>query len=189
MIFRGNRRSPRARSLAGALRVALVAGGLFAGAVLRADQSVMIGPGIAFTPANIVVAPGETVTWTWLGAPHSTTSNATSGPEFWDSTIVFTVNTTFSHTFTTPGTWPYYCRVHSSPNGTTMNGVVQVVAASPTPTATPIAPTPTATPVAPTPTATPGLAAGASIPTLGPAGRAALVLAFAATAFLLLRRR
>lgn len=34
----------------------------------------------------------------------------------------------FTHTFNTPGNYPYYCFLHSLPGGTFMNGVVQVAA-------------------------------------------------------------
>ncbi len=119
---------------------------LLLGAVCaRADQTVNIGPSLAFSPSSVTIAPGEKVTWVWMGSPHSTTSSATTGPESWNSGIQLT-GATFSHTFTTPGTYPYYCQVHSSPTGTAMNGVIQVVA----PTATPVN-TPTPVPVTPGP--------------------------------------
>ncbi len=173
-------------------------------AVARGDQTINVGPSIAFTPSTVTVAPGETVTWMWLGSPHSSTSNATSGPEFWDSNVQFT-GATFSHTFKTPGSYPFYCKVHSSPTGTTMNGVVNVVAPAPTatltPTATPTTAPTTATPtvgppsVTPPPTSTPPPtpvgAGAASIPMLGRAS--ALLLAFglvaAALALLTVRGR
>jgi len=142
----------------------------------RADQTVQIGPGIAFSPPALAVAPGEKVTWVWMGGPHSTTSNATSGPEFWDSGIHLT-GAAFSHTFTIPGIYPYYCQVHSSPTGTAMNGVIQVVA----PTATPTPP-PAATPPPP-----PG--GSASIPEASAWSRILLALAILAVGLRLLANR
>ena len=172
---------------------------LLAASVAAADQTVTIGPGLSFVPSSVTVVPGEKVTWTWAGTPHSTTSDATTGPEVWDSGVQFVIGTTFSHTFTTPGTYPYYCRVHSFPGGTMMNGVVQVVAAtatptpsatptvtlSPSPTPVPSAPTPTASPVPPSSTPTPA-GAGVAVPDLGLGGRALLALGLALAALLLL---
>lgn len=144
----------------------LLAGALCALAALaRADQTVDVGPGFAFSPSTIAVAPGETVTWSWLGSPHSTTSDSTSGPETWDSGVLST-GATFSHTFTTPGTYPYHCSIHGAPGGIGMSGTVVVAAPTPTPTATP-------GPVAP-------------VPDLGIAGKVALAVSLAGAALLLL---
>lgn len=124
---------------------------LLVGAALRADQVVQVGPGMTFTPSTVTVAPGEMVTWSFANF-HTSTSDSATGPEVWDSG--FLSSGTFSHTFHTPGDYPYYCQVHSSPGGTAMNGVVHVVGATPTPTPVPPSPTPTATRTR-TPTATP----------------------------------
>lgn len=68
--------------------------------------------------------------WVFAGSPHTTTGDATTGPEAWDSGVLSTG--VFTHTFTTIGNWPYYCALHSFPGGSAMNGVVRVVAAAPT---------------------------------------------------------
>ena len=127
-----------------------------------------VGPGLAFSPATVTVAPGETVTWDFQGL-HTSTSDAMTGPEVWDSGV--RSSGTFSHTFQTPGMYPYYCAVHSFPGGTMMNGVVQVkgAGATATPTASetpPLTSTPTSSPtqtVAPS-TATP-TASASPVPT------------------------
>jgi len=93
-----------------------------------ATVGVNVGPGLSFSPPTVTVAPGDTVVWTFLSF-HSSTSDLQTGPEVWDSGVKSTG--TFSHTFTTPGTYPYYCSVHSFPGGTFMNGSVQVQAAAP----------------------------------------------------------
>ncbi len=168
---------------------------LAAAALARADQTVTIGPGLSFSPTTVTIVPGEQVIWNWADGPHSTTSDSTVGPEVWDSGVQF-FGASFSHTFTTPGTYPYYCSVHSFPGGTMMNGVVQVVAATatatPTPTPTPTpANVPTATPTAvapPTPTPTPG-AGGVAVPDLGLPGRLVLGAVLAAAALFLLLAR
>ena len=145
---------------------------------LRADQTIQVGPGTVFSPSTVTVSPGEAVIWNFQ-AFHTSTSDTATGPEVWDSG--FRDSGTFSHTFTTPGTYPFYCQVHSFPGGTVMNGVVQVLGAGVTPTTTP---SPTAiAETTPTPTppesATPALP-GAPIPTLHPRGRMLFALALAA---------
>ncbi len=138
---------------------------------LRADQTVQVGPGTVFSPATVTVSPGEAVIWNF-NEFHTSTSDTASGPEVWDSG--FLSSGTFSHAFTTPGTYPYYCAVHSFPGGTAMNGVVQVVGGGVTPTPTPIPPTTT-----PQETATP-VSSGTPIPALGSSGRMLFALALAA---------
>lgn len=143
-----------------------------------ADQSVAVGPGLSFSPSDITISPGETVTWTWAGVFHSSTSDSQTGPEVWDSGIISTGS--LSHTFHTPGRYPYYCRVHSFPGGTAMNGSVTVLQ--------PVTPTPTPTlslsssPTVPGPTSTPS----AAVPTLGPAARLAMAFGLVAAALSLL---
>ncbi|HEY6146759.1 MAG TPA: plastocyanin/azurin family copper-binding protein, partial [Thermoanaerobaculia bacterium] len=131
----------------------------------RADQTVTIGPGFSFNPSTVTIAPGERVTWTWVATGHSTTSDTTAGPEVWDSGIQ-ALGASFSHAFATPGSHPYYCKVHSVAGGTFMNGVVQVVAppATPTPTVTAL--------LSPTPTPPAAAGPGGAIPTLDEMGLA-----------------
>ena len=163
------------RTASRALRAAAAL--LLAAPAALADQNVAVGPGIAFVPSSVTVAPGEQVIWTWAAGtlPHSTTSDATTGPEVWDSGVQGE-GATFSHTFNTPGTYPYYCQVHSFPGGTAMNGVVIVAAA----------PTPTPTPPVPVATVTPNPGGPATIPATGSGGRTLLVLGLAAAALLVL---
>jgi plastocyanin len=152
---------------------------------IRADQTVQVGPGIAFSPSTVTVAPGEAVIWDFQ-AFHTSTSDTSSGPEVWNSG--FLSSGTFSHTFTTPGSYPYYCQVHSFPGGTAMNGVVIVSGAGVTPTETPTAtatPTASPTPTSPPPTPVPAPASG--IPTLDPAGTAFFALFLAASGIAALR--
>ena len=160
-------------------------------ALLLADQTVQVGPANAFSPATVTVAPGEAVIWSFQ-AFHTSTSDAQTGPEVWDSGFLSTG--TFSHTFMTPGSYPYYCQVHSSPGGTMMNGVVIVSGLGVTPTATPSPTTtapqaPTATPPVPptTPPNTPIPQTSSGIPTLDTTGTAIFALVLAAAGFAALK--
>ncbi len=154
----------RARLLIAALLLPASAGAV--------DQTVSIGPGFVFSPSNVTVSPGDTVTWVWQEGPHSSTSEATSGPEVWDSGILGP-GANFAHTFQSAGDHPYYCVVHSFPGGTMMNGLVRVVVV-------------TVTPTPPGPTSTVGPGGPAPIPTLSGAGSLFFGLLLAAAAILVL---
>ncbi len=74
---------------------------------------------------------GDTVTWNWDNGQHSTTSGTCcTGDGNWDSGI-HTPPFTFSHTFNTAGSFPYFCVVH----GAMMTGTVVVQQAGAAPTA------------------------------------------------------
>src|SRR3712207_5585734 len=88
-----------------------------------------------FSPANVTVEPGTTVTWVQSGNnPHTTTSY----DGLWDSGIIEGGSGgTFSFTFEEPGTYDYFCIPHEDLG---MVGSVTVTGgtatASPTATAT-----------------------------------------------------
>src|SRR5436190_2243275 len=128
---------------------------------------VTVGPGgnLVFSPSSVTIHPGDQVKWTWDSPGHSTTSGSPGQPNgIWDSGI-HNQGATFTHTFNSAGTFPYYCVPHGG--CCNMVGTVTVVNASPTPTPTP---RPTSTPT-PTPASTP-------IVTTNPATK---VAAFSAT--------
>ncbi len=72
------------------------------------------------------IKAGGTVNWVWVNGTHSTTSGTCSGgggcnaDGNWDSGIG--TGTSFQKTFSTAGTFPYFCRVH----GSMMTGTVVV---------------------------------------------------------------
>ena len=111
--------------------------------------NVTVAPGgnLVFSPSSVTIHPGDTVRWTWGGNFHSSTSGIPGAPNgIWDSGIR-TQGATFSHTFNSTGTFPYYCTPHGGCCG--MVATVNVVSPipSPTPTSTPThTPTPTPTP-------------------------------------------
>jgi uncharacterized protein (TIGR03118 family) len=87
-----------------------------------------------FSPQNVTIVVGDTVTWTNTGSfTHTTTSGTTTGgvrhPDgLWDSGSVLP-GQTYSRVFTQAGTFPYYC----TPHYTSMTGTVTVKAATNTP--------------------------------------------------------
>lgn len=66
--------------------------------------------GMAFTPSTITVTAGTTITWTNNdGVAHTVTSNT----GLFESGSISN-NGTYSHLFTTVGTFPYHCAIHTS---------------------------------------------------------------------------
>ena len=61
----------------------------------------------AFSPSTANIVVNDTVTWTWVGSPHTTTSDT----GLWDSGV-FGAGHTFSRTFTSAGTFPFHCTIH-----------------------------------------------------------------------------
>jgi plastocyanin len=76
----------------------------------------------AFAPKTVTVAVGATVVWSRSGThPHTVTADDNS----YDSGTL-RAGQTFEHTFTAPGTFPYYCDFHGGPGGVGMSGTVTV---------------------------------------------------------------
>ena len=77
--------------------------------------------------STTTIKAGSTVKWVWVNGTHSTTSGtcpamggACNPDGNWDSGIGSGMS--FSHTFSTPGTFHYFCRVHEA----MMQGMVVV---------------------------------------------------------------
>jgi plastocyanin len=88
-----------------------------------ASQTVVATPFSQFTPPNVTVDIGDTVTWNNTGGFHDVvfddgTFRAPDQPSF--------ENWTVSHAFATAGTFRYYCSIHGAPNGVGMSGSVTV---------------------------------------------------------------
>jgi plastocyanin len=90
-----------------------------------------------YQPREVTVDTGGTVTWTQVGSlPHSVTADDgtfDSHPECGGTGDCMGTGDTFAHTFTEPGTYAYYCRVHGGPGGVGMSGTVVVAAAAESP--------------------------------------------------------
>ena len=85
------------------------------------DHNVSVGPGNNFSPATVNIAVGDRVIWTRLGGTH----NVHADDDTWGN-VASSSWTTFEHTFNAAGSFEYYCEVHSSANGSAMNGTVVV---------------------------------------------------------------
>lgn len=71
--------------------------------------------GYAYGPGTLTINVGDTVTWTNHDqAPHDAVT--TAGPAQFRSPMLST-GQTWSFTFTTPGTYSYYCSIHPDMRG------------------------------------------------------------------------
>jgi plastocyanin len=103
-----------------------------------------------FVPSFVTIAPGDTVEWSAEAPLHTVTASDGS----FDSEEI-PAGSTFSITFPTVGTVPYYCSNHGAPDGSGMAGVVRVVASTantPPDTPTNVSPASGATGVSTSPT-------------------------------------
>ena len=78
------------------------------GAVRTSSVSIQ---NFAFNPSDITVSVGTMVTWTNNDTVAHTVTSLSGAPVAFDSSTV-TPGGTYSYTFTTPGTYPYYCKIH-----------------------------------------------------------------------------
>ena len=106
----------RAAMTAGALG-ALV-GAALAGGVLLADAqnqtSAIAIDNFTFNPQTVTVKAGTTITWTNKDdIPHAI---AAVGKQF--KSKVMDTDNTYSFTFTTPGSYAYFCSLHPHMTGT-----------------------------------------------------------------------
>jgi plastocyanin len=100
--------------------------GLFGAAAAPAGAADVTIKNFTFTPPTVSIALGETVTWHWDGPDtnHSVTSDPNQADSFDSDPMRAPLSTdhppgdTFDHTFNTPGTFTYLCKVHPSMQGT-----------------------------------------------------------------------
>jgi plastocyanin len=79
--------------------------------------------GNRFEPANVSIPAGTKVTWTWVGGFHDVVSGG--NPTFTSSGVPVSPPHSYSFTFTTPGTYLYFCSVHGTLT-TGMHGTIVV---------------------------------------------------------------
>jgi plastocyanin len=79
------------------------------------DPNRVVIDNFAFSPAALTVTTGTRVTWVNRDdVPHTATS--TARPRLFDSRTLDT-DERFSHVFTAPGTYEYFCAVHPHMTG------------------------------------------------------------------------
>lgn len=143
-----------------AIAIVLIAFLICSRQVRATTFTVSVGDGgFRFDPSSVTIQVGDTVQWNWAAAGHTSTSGTPGQPSgFWDSGFL-NAGQTFTFTFNSAGTFPYFCTAHGACCG--MVGTVIVAAATPTPSPS-ATPTPT-----PTPTASPSPAQSLNVSTRG----------------------
>ena len=105
-------------AIAAAVLGAVVGSGLAGGVIVARAQSTTTAVSIdnfTFTPQQLTVKAGTTVTWTNKDdIPHGI---AATGNAFTKSKALDT-DDSYSFTFTTPGTYQYFCYIHPHMTGT-----------------------------------------------------------------------
>ena len=89
--------------------------------------SISVGPGgqRSFGPNSVTITAGQLVEWTWESSNHNVVSGDTTtgtvdgvfcspGDVNCATTPLSNAPTVYTHTFTTPGTYTYFCRAHRS---------------------------------------------------------------------------
>jgi plastocyanin len=102
----------RARFVVGAVG-ALALGAFSAGGALAADHAVAIS-GSSFSPREVTVAVGDTVTWT--NSDQMSHTATADGGSF--DTGVLSNTESGTVTFSTAGSFPYHCSIHPNMTGT-----------------------------------------------------------------------
>ncbi|MFQ6110697.1 MAG: cupredoxin family copper-binding protein [Nitrospinota bacterium] len=96
-------------ALAGAF---VAAGGFLLNAEGGEKVVEVVIKGFAYRPAEITISPGQSVRWIHKdAAPHTVTSGVGKPDGKFDSGNM-TVGASFTQTFTSPGTYSYYCAIH-----------------------------------------------------------------------------
>jgi plastocyanin len=96
-----------------------------AGRVLAATIQVDVGNGSpSFSPEDVTIHAGDTVQWNWGEQTHSVTSGSNGVADGLFDTGNHPSPFTFSFTFTNPGKYDYFCRIHYA---MAMTGIVRVV--------------------------------------------------------------
>ncbi len=83
------------------------------------DTSVITFTCCVYSPANVTIAVGDTVTWEGSFEDHPLVSDDGLWP-------TQSTDTTFSHTLLNAGFYRFHCAIHGGPGGEGMSGVVLV---------------------------------------------------------------
>lgn len=80
-----------------------------------------------FSPANLTITHGTTVTWSNGDAIQHTVTNSSTSTEAFNSGQM-AGGASFTHPFNTPGTYHYYCQNHGADGNppTGMSGTITV---------------------------------------------------------------
>ena len=91
---------------------------------MSTTHTVLVGSeGLSFSPPSLTIKIGDTVQWSWSSGGHTVTSGSqcSADGQFCSpsdsncaNALPSNVGATYSHTFSTAGTFPYFCIPHCS---------------------------------------------------------------------------
>jgi LPXTG-motif cell wall-anchored protein len=121
---------PRKSRFAGRTAVMLITVAfalLVTGGPAEAASHSVTAANFSFSPSTLTIDVGDSVTWTnnAVETPHTSTSDNGA----WDSGTI-NPGQSFTHTFSTAGTFPYHCAFHQAQG---MVGTIVVRGSTPTP--------------------------------------------------------
>jgi plastocyanin len=95
-------------------KIALILTGIFLVSLTDAKTITVSVLNSGFSPSSFTATIGDTVKWVWVAGAHTTTATSIPlGAVTWDNPINAS-NTVFEYIITTPGTYNYWCSVHTS---------------------------------------------------------------------------
>jgi len=101
---------------------------LFAGLSIfsfaQATKHIVTVQNFSFSPSSFSATVGDTVEWQWVAGNHTTTSTTIPGAAATWNNPMTSSNTKFDYVITTPGTYNYWCAIHT----TSMEGTINVTA-------------------------------------------------------------
>jgi plastocyanin len=99
-------------------------------------QPVVQVSSFMFTPRELTIRAGQTVTWTNQDGFHNVTADdgtfhcAAGCDDTGGNGAPSSAAWSFTRTFNSPGVVPYHCAVHGGPGGQGMSGTITVTSAS-----------------------------------------------------------
>lgn len=93
------------------------------------SKTVAVGPGnsLVFEPAELAIAPGTTVEFVWESDGHNVVPESIPDGASWEGTgpeaKLFDTGHTYTHTFSTNGSYEYVCAPHATAG---MVGTIEV---------------------------------------------------------------
>ncbi|MGP8217001.1 MAG: T9SS type A sorting domain-containing protein [Bacteroidia bacterium] len=95
-------------------KTTLILAGMLSIAIAHATVITVTVQNFSFTPSSFTATVGDTVKWVWSAGNHTTTSTSVpSGAASWNNPMNSS-STTFEYVITTPGTYNYWCAIHTT---------------------------------------------------------------------------
>jgi plastocyanin len=95
-------------------KTALLVAGLSFISLAYATKHIVTVQNFMFSPSSFSATVGDTVEWHWVNGGHTTTSTTIPGAAATWTHPMNSTSTTFDYVITTPGTYNYWCAIHTT---------------------------------------------------------------------------